>query len=135
MPWRSAVLTLGTVGAVPPGLGGAAHHLVITATQDLRDLAVPCACLRVADLEEALAELAARGIEALPSDRAAPSRTAASLFFRKARSAGTEFWPILSSAATTAVLTSSLGSFVSLARSPSDSLATGPISPRAVAAS
>ena len=33
---------------VPPGLGGAAHQLVITATQDLRDAAVSCTCLRAA---------------------------------------------------------------------------------------
>jgi hypothetical protein len=33
---------------VPPGLGGAAHQLVITATQDLRDIAVPCTRLRAA---------------------------------------------------------------------------------------
>jgi len=31
---------------VPPGPGGAAHQLVITATQDLRDLAVSCTRLR-----------------------------------------------------------------------------------------
>ena len=30
---------------VPPGPGGAAHQLAITATQDLRDIAVPCPCL------------------------------------------------------------------------------------------
>ena len=36
---------------VPPGPGGAAHQLVITATQHLRDLAVPCTCLRAAGLD------------------------------------------------------------------------------------
>jgi len=30
---------------VPPGPGGAAHQLVITVTQDLRDIAVPRTCL------------------------------------------------------------------------------------------
>ena len=30
---------------VPPGPGGAAPQLAITATQDLRDIAVPCPCL------------------------------------------------------------------------------------------
>src|SRR6516225_9858919 len=29
---------------VPPGPGGAADQLVITATHDLRDIAVPCTC-------------------------------------------------------------------------------------------
>jgi hypothetical protein len=36
---------------VPPGLGGSVHQLVITATQDLHDVAVPCTCLRAADLD------------------------------------------------------------------------------------
>ena len=35
---------------VPPGRGGAAHQLIITATRDLRDIAVSCTCLRVAGL-------------------------------------------------------------------------------------
>jgi len=35
----------------PPGLGGAAHQLVITATQDLRDVAVSYTCLRAAGLD------------------------------------------------------------------------------------
>ena len=34
-----------------PAPGGAAHQLVITATQHLRDLAVPCTCLRAAGLD------------------------------------------------------------------------------------
>jgi len=36
---------------VPPGLGGAADQLVITATHDLRDVAVPCTCPRAAGLD------------------------------------------------------------------------------------
>jgi hypothetical protein len=36
---------------VPPGLGGAAHQLVITATQNLRDVAVSRTCLRAAALD------------------------------------------------------------------------------------
>jgi hypothetical protein len=43
-----AVMDAGAVSRrpVPPGLGGAAHQLVLTTTQDLRDVAVPCTCLR-----------------------------------------------------------------------------------------
>lgn len=36
---------------VPPGHGGAAHQLVSTAAQDVRDVAVPCTCLRAAGLD------------------------------------------------------------------------------------
>ena len=36
---------------MPPGLGGAAHQLVSTAAQDLRDVAVSCTCLRAAGVE------------------------------------------------------------------------------------
>lgn len=36
---------------VPPGLGSAAHQLVIAAMQDLRDVAVSCTCLRAAGLD------------------------------------------------------------------------------------
>ena len=36
---------------VPPGPGGAADQLVITATQDLRDVAVSRTCLRAVGLD------------------------------------------------------------------------------------
>jgi hypothetical protein len=36
---------------VPPGLGGAAHQLVITVTQNLRDVAMSCTCLPAAALD------------------------------------------------------------------------------------
>ena len=36
---------------VPPGPGGAAHQLAITATQNLREIAVSGTCLRAAGLD------------------------------------------------------------------------------------
>jgi len=36
---------------VPPGLGGAAHQLVSTVTQNLRDVAASCTCLPAAGLD------------------------------------------------------------------------------------
>ena len=51
--WREGELRTPTLlrRPVPPSLGGAAHQLVITVTQDLRDVAVPCTCLRAAGLD------------------------------------------------------------------------------------
>jgi hypothetical protein len=39
---------------VPPGPGGAAHQLVITAAHDLRDVTVSCTCLRAAGLDPSI---------------------------------------------------------------------------------
>jgi hypothetical protein len=50
---------------VPPSHGGAGHQLVITATHDLRDGAVPCTCLRAAgqDPDTSCAAAGPRAIE------------------------------------------------------------------------